>query len=1161
MSEVISVPREIKDVFKGVSAEIQSYLNSAQKFSKQQKHFYIGVEHLFAAFLSEQKSLMRRIIGDDKSNWKKRVQDLLMKAYNPSKRTQLWQGMLVTPRLQRIWDQAIQSTRFKDSTEVKEAHILAFMLKDKEGFPYRWLEGEDYRIDDFMARINQEAFPDGAGKDKAEKEEDLYEAPRAPERKAPDRREPAEEKRPEPAVQAPKMSLSDIFKKDQEPSPAREDTAAVKGLFSTSAVAREETIVMKGLFSSGSAKEEKKPPSRRDEGDSLKVGPDMISVKSLVDRGVSPAGINRLKEMQKKHGVVPPMLMIGAREVPFDELIEMRLEEEAFLEVLDIAEENVGPVSDSKDEAFPDMEQQSFFKGDKPGGDAAFRGSPFHAEPVAMGEGKPLGDLLKIALETQEQEGMGSDLDTAELRPLHEIDAERDGRKAVPDIGGDDFPDIGKRPEPFNIGYGGGARDMSAPSDAAVKGGFSPDMNTEKPLYIGNMTQSSKPAPKTGKSKVYDPFGLLGDVDEPVPARAEPPVHQRYEPPVQKMPEPPVQKMPEPPVQKMPEPPAPESEELKTDPFGIIVSVPEVDSFVVEDTPVNVMFADTSDLALDDVMIQSSEDELPMPFTDDKSLVADIESIDIPEPPDLLGGFPSILPREEPVQAAAAKAQLEIEAEPVRPEVKEIPPLKAEISPPPVSPSLARPVERFEEAPVKPGKNQPIVPRRRVMMPHSDGPLWMLGLKNRITLSKMQATMMEQARELEAIQRERKEAGSGAAVALRKEPSPPSVAENEAISAVKETEKVEAGPLPGILAEETLPRLPEIGGDVALPEFNLGMASGIGNGLAADSASAPQISSGEIPTNGFDGAISAFPQDDDLLSIFPDETFRAKEDKGTGPGDAGMIVSKSDSDSEITDLGLSEIVINLGNAGLQEMYPSDLWDEKEVGSVIGEILGAKNHTLLISKSLIKAGKVVPHLRDGIAAGDRDIQLYMLLCDRLSKCSSEDIAKHMASLKDLFASKQSAMLLSFDAASIAENESLGTAVFQLLEYLSSRKIFCLFSMSPKQYRASASRMAKAEKLFKRIMISEVTSAQAREFLKGSKEAIEMELKISIESSLIEQAAELADKFLTEKIFPESIIEVFRKASHFKREEFGDIGLDEIEHIDKKDFLYILSDSSL
>ena len=92
MSEVVSVPRELKDVFKGVSAEVQTYLNTAQKFSKQQKHFYIGVEHLFAAFLSEHKSLIRRILSDDKSNWKKRVQDLLMKAYNPSKKNTTMAG-------------------------------------------------------------------------------------------------------------------------------------------------------------------------------------------------------------------------------------------------------------------------------------------------------------------------------------------------------------------------------------------------------------------------------------------------------------------------------------------------------------------------------------------------------------------------------------------------------------------------------------------------------------------------------------------------------------------------------------------------------------------------------------------------------------------------------------------------------------------------------------------------------------------------------------------------------------------------------------------------------------------------------------------------------------------------------------------------------------
>ena len=34
--------------------------------------------------------------------------------------------------------------------------------------------------------------------------------------------------------------------------------------------------------------------------------------------------------MQEKCGKLPPLLMIGSREVPFEELIEMKLEEEAF---------------------------------------------------------------------------------------------------------------------------------------------------------------------------------------------------------------------------------------------------------------------------------------------------------------------------------------------------------------------------------------------------------------------------------------------------------------------------------------------------------------------------------------------------------------------------------------------------------------------------------------------------------------------------------------------------------------------------------------------------------------------------------------------------------------------------------------------------------------
>ncbi len=1115
MSEVVSVPRELKDVFKSVSAEVQTYLNTAQKFSKSQKHFYIGVEHLFAAFLSEQKSLIRRILADDKSNWKKRVQDLLLKAYNPSKRTQLWQGILVTPRLQRIWDQAILSTRFKDSTEVKEAHILAFMLKDKEGFPYRWLEGEDYRIDDFISRINEEAFPDAAAQEKAAKTEDAKETPKKHDQKAQEKKEPVEEKKPEPA--APKVSLTDIFKRDQDIPSAKEETLVMKG----------------GLAARLSGKEEKKPPSRRDEGDALKIGPDIISIKSLVEKGVSPAGISRLKEMQKKCGEVPPLLMIGAREVPFEELIDMNLEEEAFLEVLDIAEENVEDLSQTKDETFPDMGSQRLFQtggGNRFADNMAFNGAPAHVEPVAMGEGKPLDDLLKIALETQAQDSQGSDLDTTELKPMKSGKADRastsrqsgTAKKSVPDIGGQVLPDIGKRVDAFTIGFDEDSspglktdNDLSpaAHTDNSIVQVFSADLNAEKPLFIGDMTQNDKPAKKTGQSKVYDPFGLLGDVEEQGSETEENSVPDT----------------------------AHEITPKKIVHLGIGRDIPEVEDLTLEETPNEVKFEDKIDLVLDDAVV-SLLDKSSLP-TFKKEIVSPVEvqNTDTADPFDLLDEFPPIAPIAEATQDIEVKPEQEVKIEPV-PQKEDLPDL-ADVSGPKTKPSLVPPAQRVDVIFEKHDKSFPIVPRRRVMMPRSDEPIWMLDMKKRITLKEMQTTMMEQAKALLAIQKERREKDSEVAVMENKEASPP----------------------PVILGEEAFPKLPEVGGDVALPEFTVGLPvfSTEHKDIAGkDTKSIAQDSLGDFPIMETDDAVTAFPEDDDLLSIFPDETFDSgKSRTEKDPAKEEKKLPQPGIEFEAADFGLNEILIDLNQAGLQEMYPSDLWDDKEVNSIINAILSTRNHSILISRSLIKAGKVVSHLKERLTESGKKMHLYMLICEKLSQCTDEEIVKHINSMQELFSSKKSVFLLSFDVPFLTQKASLQDIFFQFFEYLLTVKMNCTLSMNPQEHQSFSTIMARTERLFKMIPLNDVTDSQARDFLRASKSIIERELKISIEPALIEQAAELTKKFLAESIFPESIIEVFRRASQFKREEFGDIGLDEIEHIDKKDFLYILSDSSL
>ena len=198
---------------------------------------------------------------------------------------------------------------------------------------------------------------------------------------------------------------------------------------------------------------------------------------------------------------------------------------------------------------------------------------------------------------------------------------------------------------------------------------------------------------------------------------------------------------------------------------------------------------------------------------------------------------------------------------------------------------------------------------------------------------------------------------------------------------------------------------------------------------------------------------------------------------------------------------MNEILINVNNAGLQEMYPGDLWDEKEALSVSRAILTSHNHSLLISKSMIKAGKAVPHLKERIAESGKEIQLYMLRCEKLSQHTDVEITNHFNSIKELFSSKKGVMLLSFDFAYVAGRASLDEALFTFLKHLFSKKINCLFSMNQQEHKSFSSIMARTEMLFKTIPISDVTVSQAKDFLKASKEVIERELKISIEPALM------------------------------------------------------------
>ena len=310
MSEEFNDPREVKEIFKNLSPDFHSYLVDAQKHSKFKKHNYVGVEHFLAAFLSDQKSVLRKILKNNKANWKKKVNDLLDKAFNPQKKGKLWEGYMVTPRIQRIWHDAIQMTQFKDSTEVKEAQFLLLMLEDEESFAFKWLQSEDYNVQRVIESIRDEALsgegakPEKKSADKEgepENEEEAHEKSRAPARK------PVEEKK------EAELSVAKLFgKTDETPMPRPKPVGA-----------RESSFAEKQA--------------------GIKIGEREISIQYLTERNLGERIINEIKGIAEALGAFPELLIIGQKEVTFDELIDMSLDDEAFMEVLEIAREHFPP--------------------------------------------------------------------------------------------------------------------------------------------------------------------------------------------------------------------------------------------------------------------------------------------------------------------------------------------------------------------------------------------------------------------------------------------------------------------------------------------------------------------------------------------------------------------------------------------------------------------------------------------------------------------------------------------------------------------------------------------------------------------------------------------------------------------------------------------------
>ena len=154
-------PLDAGEVFTDLSPLMRDYLESAKKLSTQYKHFFLGQEHFFAAFLLNGYSAIRKYINQPKWNAKKKINPLLQKAYPQAKGKVKWKdacpsGFCVTPRMQDSWDEAIHLTQFGEPTDVRDIHVLNAIFEGINKPIREWLKSENFDEKDIISFLKDE---------------------------------------------------------------------------------------------------------------------------------------------------------------------------------------------------------------------------------------------------------------------------------------------------------------------------------------------------------------------------------------------------------------------------------------------------------------------------------------------------------------------------------------------------------------------------------------------------------------------------------------------------------------------------------------------------------------------------------------------------------------------------------------------------------------------------------------------------------------------------------------------------------------------------------------------------------------------------------------------------------------------------------------------
>jgi hypothetical protein len=1267
MSEEFNTPRDVKEIFRNISPGFQNYLVIAQRFSKTQKHFYVGVEHLFAAFLSESKSLIRKVLADEKTNWKKRVQEFLIKAYNPQKKQQIWEGYLVTPRVQRLWHEAIQSTRFKDTAEVNEGHVLLQFLNDQDCFPYRWLETEAYNVDDLIRKITKEAFPDEAGADVEEEEAPPVETKKGkkPPKEVKDIKEVKEDKKASPPPKIPELqktiSISELFKRDDEMQASMEDTIRLKADF------------LKEMTAQRKAKAEAKE-------EFIQIGSSKVSTRYLQEKGLGAAALAKMKEIADRSGKFPDMIMFESKEIAFDELLEMGLDDTSFCEILEMSEEHFddslsrpqqtkfleeeAPLPVDEEAFGPPLLPPTSEPPEEPYGPPAL---PSAMQPAPASE--PSGEASRKLYGYQEREESPYGYKTKEL-----------STGMLKEVSDDFLLD--------NIDVGDVATRLRKEKDPPPPARLGPP--TPQSLF-GAQPDTFSPVPQApAQSKKYDPFGILQDADEqsnsfpdqltfgqPAPAQAmgfpdeEPPASQeQYGAPVggflpsqadpfgllskekevaptKSEPIRPFGRIMEPTGSQVeqikpfahtrePAPPAPEqrrypgapsqepffpgAEQVKPvgrpaegayplfEPTKPVGRSPETPHHPFEAPRPASMSTEPS---FPPSGPSKARERSPAPFSQPKDPAWPVSRA--PEQPSLAPESAKSLAwdvepvfgsTDLPAPASADPGPVFPKAEPMRPIEKrpEAPPAFAGPElPPELKKTAAEAVQSPPQAARSPQKIE-VLPEPLAPSESSDdlinfdetAPFWMHGLKKRVSLSDFRSSMISQEKIFEPPPGEIEEIKFGEKKPIVKmepleEPPPVAIADESPhkfvaadattreLAPLHDRARISTPPqashvmAPEVVASQKVqppsakapekpppakqPRAKPASAqnllEDYLPEFP---AEGGSDGIKTDAL--------EIPPVSFDDG-----EQDELLAMFPDDSFGEKEKAppAAHPRESQRQMESARHAEKDEEHPVDGLLTNILLKMIPDTYPGDLWEPTEADEVCKGIVTCRSVASLVSRSPLKSRKILKYLLSELKhRKDPSLHagtgIFFFDIERVKSISYEKVVASMTKIKEYLQRRKGAILVALEIGFLIQHTGLRKLTEELFTILLSHGVRCICSMNPREYDSAIASREEAKKLYFPFSVKDVTMLQARSFLKTAAPTLEKEMEVTIEPELLEQAAEIAYKHLESAVFPEALIVAFRKASHVKKEEFGDIGFDIVESINKKDFIYIVSDSS-